>query len=143
MSKTISALNPRVRAFIEWRLEHYREDKRTLAEYRADLMPSNTPRYTAEPGGNMSGSGRPTEELAAKLAANPYILDLERGINAMEHVLNRLPPDRLRLIDLVYWKGSYTVEGAAQVLHVSRRTAYRHINEVLTAIAAELGYTAV
>lgn len=141
MSKTVFNLHPRVRAFIEWRLEHYREDKRTLSEYRADMMPSNTPRYTAEPGA--PGSGRPTEELAAKLAANPYILDLERGINAIEHVLTRLTPERQRLIELVYFKGSYTVEGAAQVLHVSRRTAYRHINEVLTAIAAELGYTAL
>lgn len=142
MSKQFSNLNPRVRAFVEWRLEHYHDDRRALAEYRTALMPSNTPRYTAEPPGQ-SGTGRPTEELATKLTANPYILELEKSCAAVERVTSRLTPERLRLVDLVYWRGTHTVSGAADFLHVSRRTAYRYINEVLTAIAAELGYTVI
>lgn len=142
MSKTISTLNPRVRGFVEWRLEHYREDKRALGEYRAQLMPSNTPRYSLTPGGG-SDTGRPTEEIAARLAMNPYILELERAIDAIDHVLTRLPADKMRLVDLVYFRGTHTVSGAGEALHLSRRTAYRYVNEVLTAIAAELGYTSV
>lgn len=140
MSKQ-NTLSPRVRGFVEWRLEHFREDKRVLNEYRATLMPSNTPHYGLEAAGGQSGSGRPTEALGVKLSTNPYILEIERAVLAIQYVTDRLTPERLRLIDLVYWRGTHTVEGAAAMLHVSRRTAYNWRNEVLTAIAAELGYT--
>lgn len=142
MSKT-STLSPRVRGFIEWRLEHYREDKRILQEYRAELLPSNTARYGLEAAGGHGGNGRPTEAMGVKLTTNPYILELERAVAAVEHVTGRLSPERLRLVELVYWRGTHTIEGAAAALHVSRRTAYRWANEILTAVALELGYTAI
>jgi RinA family phage transcriptional activator len=144
MSNYTSSLNPRVRAFVEWRLEHYQDDKRMLLEYLAEKMPSNVAAYGAEATARgQSGTGRPTEGLAVKLAADRYIVELERTVNAIEHVTERLTPERKKLVELVYWRGTHTPSGAAAVLHISRRTAYRYINEILTAIAAEMGFCTV
>lgn len=140
MSAYSSKLNPRIRAFVEWRLEHYQDGKRMLAEYYADKLPSNVAAYGVEASTpRPSGSGRPTEGLAVKIAADRYIVELERATAAIEYVTGRLSPERRQLVELVYWRGTHTPSGAADVLHISRRTAYRYINEVLTAIAAEMG----
>lgn len=130
-------LTPQIKGYIEWRLEHYHEDKRQLNEARQELMPSNTPNYSSDGGGG--GNGRPSEALAMKLVSDRYINETQRNIDAIDHVLDRLEPIDRKLVDLVYWKGTHTKEGAALALNMSRRTGYRHINVILQAIALELG----
>ena len=48
-----------------------------------------------------------------------------------------------KLIDLVYWKQEYTVEGAGMKIGLSRSAAYQRINKILGMIAFELGYVSV
>ena len=74
-----------------------------------------------------------------KLVSDRYINETQRNIDAIDHVLDRLEPIDRKLVDLVYWKGTHTKEGAALALNMSRRTGYRHINAILQAIALELG----
>ena len=87
MSAYSSKLNPRIRAFVEWRLEHYQDGRRMLAEYYADKLPSNVAAYGVEASApRASGNGRPTEGLAVKIAADRYIVELERATAAIEYV---------------------------------------------------------
>lgn len=137
MSKYKFALNPKIRGFVEWQLEHYHEDKRQLAEYKAAMMPSVTPNYSLAPGG--SGISNPTEQAAIRLTTNTYILSLERGIAAVDRVLAQLDDNDKALINLVYWQRSYTVVGAAAKIGWSKTQAYCRVNKILCAVALEEG----
>ena len=138
MGKYKFSLKPEIKNYIEFELAHYRENKKELENYKNSLIPSNTPNYdsVAVCGGQTSN---PTENAAIKLASSPYILATEKTISAIDRVLARLDDADKQLINLVYWKQSHTAEGAGMIIGYSRRTVYRHIDRILTAIALELG----
>lgn len=141
MPKYKSSISPRVRGMVEWQLEHYREYKDEIQQYWADMIPSATPKYT-----DGKGSGevsRNTENTALRIATSPYLVQTERSCKAIEYVLKNADELDRKLVELVYWKQAYTVAGAAQILHVNKATAYRHINDVLLKIALELGYVSI
>ena len=132
------AVDSRVRSYVKMQLESYQENRKNLQAYRAALMPSSTPSYGSTGGG--SGESRPTEALGIKLAADPYIAEQLRVLEIIEKVLRRHCRADQRLIELVYFKGTHTVTGAGMVVHMSRDTAYRHVNSVIDEIARGLGY---
>jgi RinA family phage transcriptional activator len=139
LSKYKFDLTPKVKGFVEWQLEHYHEDRQQLEQYKNDMIPSATASYSWT-GGIQSGStSKPTEKIGIKIATNPYILTTERSIQAIDRVIGQLDDTDRQLIDLVYWKKSYTVEGAAFKLNYSARTGYRHVNNVLCLLALEMG----
>lgn len=133
-----SVLQPRVRDFVAWQLEHYRDNKMQLEEYKRDLIPSPTAKY-----GGTTGHGneahRSTEDIVERISSSAYIRNLEQTVKAIDYVISRLDSTDLDLVKLVYFRGEYTVEGAAQIVNLSRRAAYNHINGVLVAVAMELG----
>ena len=133
-----SVLQPRVRDFVAWQLEHYRDNKMQLEEYKRDMIPSPTAKY-----GGMAGNGneahRSTEDIVERISSSAYIRNLEQTVKAIDYVISRLDSTDLDLVKLVYFRGEYTVEGAAQIVNLSRRAAYNHINGVLVAVAMELG----
>lgn len=133
-----SVLQPRVRDFVAWQLEHYRDNKMQLEEYKRDMIPSPTPTYGGT-GGHGNEAHRSTEDIVERISSSAYIRNLEQTVKAIDYVIGRLDATDLRLIELVYFKGTHTVEGAAMIVNLSGRTAYRHINNVLTAVAMELG----
>lgn len=103
------------------------------------MLPSNTPKYSLE-AVNHTEASRATESTAIKIMHDRYLDGLERSVNAIEFILNQLNEEDKTLVDLVYWKGAYTIEGAGMELNMSRRTTYRHIDVILTALAKELGF---
>lgn len=123
---------------VEWQLEHYWQDKQNLEQFWRDSLPSATPNYSGMPGG--SDVGRNAEDTALRIISSPYVAQTERSVKAIEKVLSATNDIDKRLVRLVYWQQAYTVEGAANVLHMNRATAYRHLNDVLQKIALELGY---
>ena len=74
-----------------------------------------------------------------QISSSVYIRNLEQTVHAIDYVVDQLDQTDAQLISLVYFKGVYTVEGAAHVVNLSRTAAYNHINSVLTAVALELG----
>ena len=133
------SLNPKIKGYVEWQLEHYREDKKQLWQYKSDLIPSITPGYSLT-GGVQSGSpSNPTESTGIKLATNPYIIEMERSISAIERVLSKCDETDKRLIDLVYWKQSYTVVGAGESVGLGQNGSYKRINKILVGMALEMG----
>lgn len=134
-----SSLPPKIRGIVEYQLEHYHESRRQLKEAEKDILPSNTPNYSLEPVSHSEAS-RATENTAIKIMQDRYLAAVERNVNAIDYVLSKLKDEDKRLIDLVYWKGTHTKDGAAMALHMSRRTVYRRVDMILHAIASELGY---
>lgn len=48
LSKYKFSLNPKTKSYVEWILQHYREDKRQLEEYKQNLMPATTQNYSTD-----------------------------------------------------------------------------------------------
>lgn len=137
-----SQLPSQIKAFIEWQLEHYKETKRQIEQYKIDLIPSATPNYSAEPKGS-GEENRSLEDLTIKIVSDRYIMQATRMVEAINHVLDRCSKEDIQIIDLVYWRGQYTPAGAGLVVGYARSTVYARINAILTAIAKELGYLSI
>ena len=133
-------LSPAIKATVEWQLQYYREDLRQLEEYKRDLIPSGVQGYSPTAGVDGGVVSRTTEDVAFRLISSTYIRRLEITCEAIGRVLSKLDEVDLKLIELVYWRREYTVEGAAMKIHLSKTAAYQRINKILGAIAYSLGY---
>lgn len=133
-------LSPSIKSAVEWQLQYYREDLRQLEEYKRDLMPSTTQGYSLTAGVDGGEVSRTTEDITMQIIHSPYIRRLEFSCDAIGRVLKNLDSIDLRLIELVYWRREYTVEGAGIKIGLSRSAAYLRINKILGAVAFALGY---
>lgn len=129
----------RVRDFVELQITDYHSNRRALADYHAQAIPSAVPKYGGTGGGH-GGDSRPTELIGVRMASDQYIEHLTRSVAAVGAVLSRLSPEDRRLVRLRYWRRGYTVERAAQELYLSKSAAYRKLNAITAAVARELGY---
>ena len=139
MQKYKYTLSPRIKGMVEWQLEHYHEDRRQLEKSKADLIPSPVAKLSAA-GGGSSATNRGTENVVMDIITNQHIKHLENSCNAIHKVIETLAPEDIKLVELVYWRREYTVEGAGKIVGLSKSSAYRHVNDILTDIAQELGY---
>lgn len=133
-----SILQPRIRDFVAWQLEHYPSNRSQLESIKRDLIPSPTPTYGGSEG-HSNEAHRTTEDIMVQISSSAYIRQLEQTVAAIRYVVDRLDMTDLQLVELVYFKGTHTVEGAAIIVGLSRTAAFNHINKVLTAVALELG----
>ena len=138
MAKYKFELSPKIRGYIEWQLEHYHEDKKQIEQYKQQLMPSITASYSLVGGIQSGGTSDPTAQAALKMATSPYILETERCIKAIDKALSLCDETDIKLIDLVYWKRSYTISGAGYKAGLAKTSTYQRINKILGAIALEL-----
>lgn len=129
----------RVRDFVELQITDYHSNRRALADYHAQAIPSAVPKYGGTGGGH-GGDSRPTELIGVRMASDQYIEHLTRSVAAVGAVLSRLSPEDRQLVRLRYWRRGYTVERAAQELYLSKSAAYRKLNAITAAVARELGY---
>ena len=134
----VVAVEVQARRYIEWRLERYKRDKRNLEELQ-ELPSSSYGVYAPDRLRTHSGHSRPLEDLAIKRVSDSYYQDIKRTVNCIDHVLDRLQPEDLTLIRLLYIDNTHNIDGAALECCMSRRTAYRHSSAILMRIARELG----
>ena len=82
-----------------------------------------------------SGSGIPsrtTENAALRCLPRVKQAEYDAVAEAIERTkVLETGPERLALIDLVYWKKSSNLDGAAYRLHFSTATAYRYHKEFI------------
>ena len=133
-----SILQPRIRDFVAWQLEHYQTNRAQLESIKRDLIPSPTPNYGGSEG-HSTEAHRTTEDITIQISSSAYIRNLEQTVKAIQYVIDRLDDTDLRLIELVYFKGTHTVSGASMIVNLSQSAAYNHINKILVAVALELG----
>lgn len=137
MNRYRYALNSKVKGYIEWQLEHYKEDKKQLERYKLDIISTPSPSTDAPvQGGSIESS---TERTAMRLATSAYILSTERSLAAVEAVLAKCDETDIKLIDLVYWRRTLTVTGAGMKIGLSKSGAYNRVNRILVMIATEMG----
>lgn len=126
-----------VRRYCEFELRHYRQTKIKLAEEREDMMPMITTKWSETTGG--TGTSKPTENTALRLATSVYILRAETTIKAIEVCLTRLPEQERKLIELYYFQNRFSVDGAGYEAGFSHTASYKIINAFLCSLALELG----
>ncbi len=105
----------------------------------ADLhSQSVTPNYSGMPGGGMVG--RATEDVAIRELPTTRQREYEavhRAVAATERMA--AGKDRLKIIDLVFWKRSHTLDGAALSISCSYRTARRYHADFIMLVASYYG----
>ena len=87
-----------------------------------------------------SGTSRSTELTAIRELPTTKQREYEavrKAIEATERMT--ASGDRLRVIDLVFWKQSHTLEGAALTIPCSSRTARRYHSDFIKLVAAMYG----
>ena len=81
----------------------------------------------------------PTADRATRLVMDKRLRRLEEVRNAIDRVYQNLDPDRKRLVEMKYWEKRLTHTGIAEDLHIGERTFYRWKDDVVKAVALELG----
>lgn len=136
-------LSPSIKTTVEWQLQYYPEDCRQLERMKKDMIPSAVQSNSPTAGVSGGSVKRTTEDVTLKIIGSPYIRRLEITCDAIGRALKAFDEIDVRLIELVYWKREYTVEGAGIKIGLSRSAAYQRINKILGVIAYELGYVSV
>lgn len=107
-------------------------------EYEDLHEQSITANMSGAPGGG--GVSRGTEDIAVRELPYTKQREYEAVKRAVE--ATRLTPtgkDRLELIDMVFWKRSHTLSGAAYRLNLSDTTAQRYHGEFIRLVAGYYG----
>lgn len=96
-------------------------------------------KYSGEPSGG--GASRSTEEIAIRDLPPAEASLVDAISSALDEVSRRRDGDYIvRLIDLVYFRQTHTIQGAAAVLHMSEKTARRRHGDFIILTARKLGY---
>lgn len=108
------------------------------AEYDTLMEQAITPYYGGIRGANIPG--RPVEKAISKTLGKNDQRELDAVLTAIQETKRRRGgQERLMLIDLVFWRRSKTLQGAAIELHVSGRTARRWHEDFIKAVAKHFG----
>jgi RinA family phage transcriptional activator len=127
---------------IESELYSYKDTLKEIEFIRNNIMFCKEEIDENVGGGRASLPGKPTENIATRLATHRRLTKLEEIANAIEKVYVNLPETHQKLIQLRYWTRpqKYTWEGIAEQLHVNRATAFRWRDQIINSIAEVLGW---
>ena len=96
-------------------------------------------KYSNEP--RAGGSSRQTENIALKDLPPGEAAIVDAISSALDEISRRKDGDDIiRLIDLVYFRKSHTLQGAAMALAMSEITAKRKNGDFIRLTAKKLGY---
>lgn len=134
-------LRREIRAYIEAELRDYHQTKIDLIEAKEDIMLEGPLLSEVNTGSETYKISRPTEDKTLRLVTNKRIKRMEQIIRAIESVINELPEDKYRLIELRYWSRPrrLTDSGIAMEINIGIATYYRWSDGIILAIANELG----
>ena len=97
-----------------------------------------TPAYNGMPGGG--SASRTTEDVALAVKLTPHEENVISAVEFMMKMQCAYPnaQERMKMIKLVYFQRTHTLEGAAMECHYADRTVKRWNNEILTAVYVAL-----
>lgn len=96
-------------------------------------------KYSPDP--RAGGTSRATENIALKDLPPAEAALVDAISSALEEVSRRKDGDEIiRLIDLVYFRGTHTLYGAAAALNMTEVTAKRKNGDFIRTAAKKLGY---
>ncbi len=124
--------------YIEAELYDYPNTVREIEQLRQEIIES-TSTDAGQPRVQSNRLSDPTAYKATRLATDRRLRHLEEVRDAIERVYQGLDQERKRLVELKYWQNRLTHRGIAEELHIGERTFYRWKDEIIKAIALELG----
>lgn len=131
---------------MESELFAYPDTKREIDYIRAEILhpfEENPDDPTIVKGKNsVRVPGDPTGMTATLLVTNRKLEQMERVVNVIDTILDRLPESKKRMMKLRYWTNPQTLtwDGIALKLGVSRITAIRWRNDIVYLIAEKMGW---
>jgi len=127
---------------VEAELFRYHTTKREINRLRNDVLYGTKPPDENIGGGRSNIPGDPTGRAGTILATHRKLEQMERVVDAIETVYSLLPVEKKRLIEMRYWSPNqrHTWDGIAMTLHISKMTALRWRDEIVEAIAYEIGW---
>ena len=127
-----------VKRHVEGELRFYHENKRQMEAYRNELASLGATDY-AKPSVQSNKISDSTACIGINLASSPYLLQTEKTIRAIDKAISTCAKTDLKLLDLIYFKGTHTPEGAGMVVGYRKTQVYERVNRILS-IANDLGY---
>lgn len=122
-------------SYVKSMIRYYPELDR---EYRSLHEQKVTAKMTGMPRGG--GAGRQTESIAIRELPYTEQREYEAVKKAIETTARlKTGADRLCLVDLVFWKQTHTLQGAAFKIHSSYRTAVRYHSDFILLVAKNYG----
>jgi RinA family phage transcriptional activator len=128
-----------IKAYIEAELKDYNDTLRQIGEDKNELiLSSHCPDDSGIRGTDISN---PTHNKAVQLMTNKRIRRMEDTCRAIQRVVEALPEEKYRLVELKYWTRPQTLTdvGMAMKLNCSRATLYNWVDGILIALAKEMG----
>lgn len=104
-------------------------------EYNELIAQSVVPGYSAAPGGG--GDPRKAESAALRELPSPYQKEMESVECAIRHTkVFKDGEERIKLIDLIYWRRTHTLSGAALKCNVDYSTGKRWHRDFIRCVGA-------
>lgn len=127
---------------VESELYSYWDTLEEVKSLRMELISRNPWQDENVGGGRSNIPSDPTGATATALLTHRKLEELERIAGAIREVVDRLPREKKRLVELRYWTKpqTRTWEGISQQLNVSRRQALRWRDQIVYCIADRLGW---
>lgn len=127
---------------VESELYAYHDTRREIVRLKNDIL------YGRSGGDeNIGGSrgnlpGDPTGRAVVLLTSHKMLEQLQVIVEAIESVVERLPEEKRKLLQLRYWTRSTLLnwEGLAGRLHISSRQAMRWRDDIVQEIAEKIGW---
>jgi len=128
---------------IESELYAYHDTKKEIIRLKNEILHGTGRRSDDNAGGGRGNlPGDPTAQAAVLLISHRKIEQLERIVDAIEHVVERLPAEKKKVVQLRYWDRSkaLTWDGIASAIPAHRATVIRWRDEIVYAIAEKIGW---
>jgi RinA family phage transcriptional activator len=124
---------------IEQELYSYHSTKKEIEQLKNDIIHSTPKPFEGSRSNSVSS---PVEAKVSRLLTSKRIEFLQDVVQAIDEVFSELPDDKKRLVEMKYWKRPQllTWEGIAMECNISRVTAFRWRDEIITAIGDKLGW---
>lgn len=122
--------------YVENELYYYPHTVEAIEELREDIISGVSGEKLAVQAGRTSN---PTSAKATRLTLDVRLRHLERVRKSIEKVYSTLPPEKKKVVELKYWDRRLSDYGIYQSIPIARRTYFRWRNEIITAIATDLG----
>lgn len=127
---------------VEAELYAYPYRKKEIARLREEILHPYKPEDEQNIKNMYNKIGDPTAKKAIALVSHARLHYLERVVDAIEEVYNRLPEPKQELIRVKYWTQPQriTTVGICEEIGISERTYRRWRMQVITEIAEILGW---
>ena len=128
---------------VESELYAYHETRREIVRLKNEILYGSGGGGDENVGGGRSNiPGDPTGQTAVLLTSHKRLEHLTNIADSIESVVDQLPAEKKRLVELKYWTRPQTLTwvGIAKTLPVHRATAIRWRDEIIQAIGTKAGW---